>query len=81
VLIHHSATAPPVNTAGCVIEEQAMLLRILTGVGLFALGYYLGKEVARTEGVRADLEAARGEGETAETTPPGKPAKDEDPPT
>jgi hypothetical protein len=58
-----------------------MILRILTGVGLFALGYYLGKEVARTESVRADLEAARGEGEASETEQPQQPAKGEDPVT
>lgn len=56
-----------------------MLLRILTGVGLFALGYYLGKEVARTESVRADLEAARGE--ATEAASADTPAKGQDPVT
>jgi hypothetical protein len=36
-----------------------MLTRIVAGLGLFALGYYLGKEVGRTEPVREELEAAR----------------------
>lgn len=36
-----------------------MLLRLVTGVALFALGYYLGKEVGRMEPVREELERAR----------------------
>jgi hypothetical protein len=38
-----------------------MLTRIVAGIGLFALGYYLGKEVGRTEPVREELATARGD--------------------
>jgi hypothetical protein len=36
-----------------------MLTRLVAGFGLFALGYYLGKEVGRTEPIREELDAAR----------------------
>jgi hypothetical protein len=36
-----------------------MLLRLITGVGLFALGYYLGREVGRMAPVREELQRAR----------------------
>lgn len=32
-----------------------MILRILAGVGLVALGYYVGREIGRTESVREEL--------------------------
>ena len=33
--------------------------RLIIGVGLFTLGYYIGREVGRTEHVRRELEQAR----------------------
>ncbi len=36
-----------------------MIYRMIVNVGLFALGYYLGREVGRTEGVREQLRQAR----------------------
>jgi len=36
-----------------------MLLRLLTGAGLLALGYYVGKQVGRTEPIREELARAR----------------------
>jgi hypothetical protein len=36
-----------------------MILRILTGGALLLLGYYIGREVGRTEPIRKELEEAR----------------------
>ena len=36
-----------------------MLMRLIVGTGLFAFGYYLGKQVGMTEPLRADLARAR----------------------
>ena len=36
-----------------------MLMRLIVGAGLFAFGYYLGKQVGMTEPLRADLARAR----------------------
>jgi len=36
-----------------------MLLRLLAGAGLFAFGYYLGKQVGMTEPLREELARAR----------------------
>jgi hypothetical protein len=36
-----------------------MWLRLITGVGLLALGYYVGKQVGRMEPIRDELERAR----------------------
>ncbi len=36
-----------------------MVLRILVGAGLLALGYYVGREIGRTESVREELRKAR----------------------
>ncbi|MFQ5756042.1 MAG: hypothetical protein ACE5H7_08085 [Acidiferrobacterales bacterium] len=36
-----------------------MIFRILVGAGLLALGYYLGREIGRTEPVRKELRNAR----------------------
>lgn len=36
-----------------------MLLRLITGAGLLALGYYVGKQVGRMEPIREDLERLR----------------------
>ena len=43
-----------------------MIFRLLFSASLFALGYYIGKEIGRTEPIRKDLEKARREAE--ETT-------------
>jgi len=56
-----------------------MLMRIVTGVGLFALGYYLGKEVQRTQPTRDEL--AEAHRDTARPDPAAAPVKDEDPVT
>lgn len=39
--------------------EMNMLIRLLVGSGLFAFGYYLGREVTRTERIREDLQNAK----------------------
>ena len=36
-----------------------MLLRLITAAGIFALGYYVGREIGRMEPVIAELEKAR----------------------
>ncbi len=36
-----------------------MLVRMMVGVGLLALGYYLGREVGRAEPLREELRRAR----------------------
>lgn len=36
-----------------------MLLRLLTGAGLLALGYYVGKQVGQMEPIREDLKRFR----------------------
>ncbi len=36
-----------------------MLLRLLVGTGLFAFGYYLGKQVGMTEPIREELARTR----------------------
>jgi hypothetical protein len=36
-----------------------MIVRLFIGVGLLALGYFVGKEVGRTESLRAELERRR----------------------
>lgn len=41
-----------------------MLLRLILGTGMLAFGYYLGREVARTEPLREELKRARENGET-----------------
>ena len=39
-----------------------MLYRILINLGIFAFGYYLGREVGRVESVREQLRQAREKG-------------------
>jgi hypothetical protein len=39
--------------------EFIMIGRLMVGVGLFALGYYLGREMGRTEHIRNRLEQSR----------------------
>jgi len=36
-----------------------MIIRVLTGAALLLLGYYIGREVGRTEPIRKELEEAR----------------------
>jgi hypothetical protein len=36
-----------------------MIVRLLTGAALVLLGYYIGREVGRTEPIRKELEEAR----------------------
>ena len=38
-----------------------MLLRLIAAAGIFALGYYIGREVGRMEPIIAELEKSRGE--------------------
>jgi hypothetical protein len=40
-----------------------MLLRIAFGVGLLALGYFVGKEMGRNESLRRELEQEREDGD------------------
>lgn len=40
-----------------------MLLRIAFGVGLLALGYFVGREMGRNESLRRELEQERGDGD------------------
>ena len=42
-----------------------MLLRIAFGVGLLALGYFVGKEMGRNESLRRELEQEREDGDQA----------------
>ncbi len=43
-----------------------MILRLLVTTGVFAFGYYLGREVGRQTPVRRELDAARSRGEYRE---------------
>jgi hypothetical protein len=64
-----------------------LLLRVLVGAGLLALGYYVGREVGRVESIRQDLEGrkppAPGEPETRDAgsqgTPPHAPGASRSP--
>jgi hypothetical protein len=53
-----------------------VIVRVLLGVGLFALGYYLGREAGRGEPLRDALapsdETAAGEGAGGEEGPEGQ---------
>ncbi|MFN2121611.1 MAG: hypothetical protein ACK2T0_14585 [Anaerolineales bacterium] len=42
-----------------------MLLRIAFGVGLLALGYFVGREMGRNESLRRELEQEREDGDQA----------------
>ena len=39
----------------------ATILRLLLGLGLFALGYYVGREIGRLESLREEMRKAREE--------------------
>lgn len=41
-----------------------MVYKMIVNIGFLALGYYLGREVGRTEAVREQLSRARKSGET-----------------
>ncbi len=41
-----------------------MLYKVIVNMGFLALGYYLGREVGRTEVIREQLSRARKSGET-----------------
>lgn len=45
-----------------------MIVRLLLGAGLFAFGYYVGKQVGRTEPIREEM--ARARDQEAAPTPP-----------
>ena len=49
-----------------------MLLRVILGAGLFAFGYYLGREVGRHEPIREELEQARKHRERAQPEESGQ---------
>ena len=53
-----------------------MLARLVVGAGLFALGYYLGKEVGRMAPVRDELRRARN-GERPQPAAPDDTTPDE----
>jgi len=50
-----------------------MLVRIAFGLGLAALGYYVGREIGRNESVRDEI--ARGDGRSGEDTAESKPGR------
>ena len=41
-----------------------MILRLIFTAGVFALGYYFGREMSKTEDIRESLKQAREEGKT-----------------
>lgn len=43
-----------------------MILRLILAIGLFAVGYYLGREVGRQMPIRRELDAARSRGDYTE---------------
>lgn len=45
-----------------------MLLRLIVTTGIFAVGYYLGREVGRNTPVRRELEQARARGNVTEVS-------------
>jgi hypothetical protein len=52
-----------------MVAEIEMLGRLIIGAGLLLLGYYVGREVGRSEEVRKELEQGRGEGESQAQEP------------
>lgn len=65
-----------------------MLLRVAFGVGLLALGYYVGREMGRNESLRRELERDQGPGDLGPDEGPAPPATEDltrrrrgDPPT
>lgn len=48
-----------------------MLLRLIVGAGLFAAGYYLGREVGRHEPMRREIEQGRADGRSREVVDEG----------
>lgn len=54
--------------------RSPMLLRVAFGVGLLALGYYVGREMGRNESLRRDLEPGHGRGDLGPDKGPAPPA-------
>lgn len=59
-------------------------VKVLVGAGLLALGYYVGRETGRTEGIRRDLEERpppepAGEDGPAATAGPNGPPRQSEP--
>ena len=54
-----------------------MIFRLLAGVGLLALGYYVGREVGRAEPIREELRKTREEKPSEETASPRAPSATE----
>lgn len=53
-------------------------MRIALGVGLLALGYYVGRGVGRSESMRRDLDAAERETAAHPGSSPTEPESDRD---
>ena len=50
-----------------------MWTRLITGLGLLALGYYVGKQVGRMEPIRQELERTRADAADHEAADPVEP--------
>lgn len=54
-----------------------MLLRLLAGAGLLALGYYVGKQVGQMEPIREDLKRLRDSDRTSDAKAEARPPADD----
>ena len=54
-----------------------MLLRVAFGVGLLALGYYVGREMGRNESLRRELEGDQGRGDLGPEAGPAPPVAED----
>lgn len=54
--------------------RSPMLLRVAFGVGLLALGYYVGREMGRNDSLRRELEGGQGRGDLGPEEGPAPPA-------
>jgi hypothetical protein len=54
-----------------------MLLRLLTGAGLLALGYYVGKQVGQMAPIREDLKRLRDSDGAGDADPEARPPVDD----
>jgi len=45
-----------------------IMFRIITGIGLLALGYYVGKEIGKTDDLRKELDEKRNNSENNNQT-------------
>ena len=59
--------------------RSLMLLRVAFGVGLLALGYYVGREMGRNESLRRELEGDQGRGDLGPEAGPAPPAAEGQP--